>query len=69
MSEQINRGNVTFKHVEKCKHKLNILLLQRKNLTLAIEQLLEDLKNGLRIAYPYKQMKMYNDPSTDPTLI
>jgi len=48
--------------------KLNILLEQRKDLSLAIDQLLEDIESGKKYMKVYKQMKMYNDPDLNPVL-
>lgn len=48
--------------------KLDILLEQRKDLSTAIEELLDDISNGLKYMKVYKQMKMYNDPSLNPVL-
>ena len=41
--------------------KLQGLLIQRKNLSKAIDQLLENISKGNVIISSYKQMKMYND--------
>ncbi|MDR1610884.1 MAG: DUF4254 domain-containing protein [Candidatus Symbiothrix sp.] len=48
--------------------KLNILLEQRKDLSLAIDRLLEDIESGKKYMKVYKQMKMYNDPDLNPVL-
>ena len=55
-------------HQAKCQAKLDTLLQQRADLTLAIDQLLDDLAAGRRIMKLYRQMKMYNDPSLNPSL-
>ncbi len=55
-------------HHAKCQAKLDTLLTQRADLTLAIDQLLEDLAAGRRQMKLYRQMKMYNDPSLNPSL-
>ena len=36
--------------------------------TLAIDQLLDDIEAGRKYMKVYRQMKMYNDPSTNPVL-
>ena len=38
------------------------------DLSLAIDQLLEDIEAGRKYMKVYRQMKMYNDPSTNPVL-
>jgi hypothetical protein len=45
-----------------------VLLEQQKDLSLAIEQLLEDIEAGRKYMKVYRQMKMYNDPATNPIL-
>ncbi|MCQ2077553.1 MAG: DUF4254 domain-containing protein [Bacteroidaceae bacterium] len=68
MSEQVNRVDASEEHREKCRSKLNVLLEQRKDLASAIDQLLDDIEQGRKYMKVYKQMKMYNDPSTNPVL-
>ena len=55
-------------HRAKCQAKLDTLLTQHADLTLAIDQLLDDLAAGRRQMKLYRQMKMYNDPSLNPSL-
>ena len=55
-------------HKRLCQEKLDTLLVQREDLTLAIDQLLEDLRSGRRVMRLYRQMKMYNDPTLNPML-
>ncbi len=68
MREQVERKDATPEHVEKCRSKLNVLLEQQKDLGTAIDQLIEDIAAGRKYMKVYKQMKMYNDPSTNPVL-
>ena len=51
-----------------CRQKLEILMIQRTDLSGAIDQLLADLKTGRKYMKLYKQMKMYNDPLLNPIL-
>ena len=55
-------------HRTRCQAKLDTLLAQRADLTTAIDQLLDDLAAGRRLMRLYRQMKMYNDPSLNPSL-
>ena len=55
-------------HRAKCQAKLDTLLVQRADLTEAIDTLLADLAAGRRRMRLYRQMKMYNDPSLNPSL-
>ncbi|MEN8890320.1 MAG: DUF4254 domain-containing protein, partial [Wenyingzhuangia sp.] len=48
--------------------KLNILLEQRVDLSIAIDDLIADIKNGDKYMKVYKQMKMYNDDELNPML-
>ena len=68
MKEQTERKDASEEHIEKCKSKLNTLCEQQKDLSLAIDQLLDDIQHGRKYMKVYRQMKMYNDPSTNPIL-
>src|SRR5690554_3237425 len=68
MKEQVQRTDVEEDHLYSVKRKLEVLLNQRKDLTQAIGDLLDDLKAGRRVMKVYRQMKMYNDPSLNPVL-
>lgn len=68
MQEQVNRTDASEEHRNKCEAKLQVLLEQQKDLSLAIDQLLEDIEAGRKYMKVYKQMKMYNDPATNPVL-
>ena len=68
MKEQVDREDAETAHRDKCAEKLSVLLEQQKDLGLAIDQLLEDIEAGRKYMKVYRQMKMYNDPSTNPIL-
>ena len=68
MKEQAERTDATSEHVAKCKAKLSVLLEQQKDLSTAIDQLLEDIAAGRKYMKVYRQMKMYNDVDTNPVL-
>ena len=68
MREQVDRKDASDDHKQMCADKLSILLEQQKDLSLAIDQLLEDIEGGKKYMKVYRQMKMYNDPSTNPVL-
>lgn len=68
MQEQVERKDVEAEHREKCEAKLNILLEQQVDLSAAIDQLLADIEQGRIYMKVYRQMKMYNDPATNPVL-
>ena len=68
MKEQAERTDATPEHLAKCKAKLSVLLEQQKDLSTAIDQLLEDIAAGRKYMKVYRQMKMYNDVDTNPVL-
>ena len=68
MKEQTERTDTDQEHIDKCKAKLDVLLEQQVDLSTAIDQLLDDIEAGRKYMKVYRQMKMYNDPSTNPIL-
>ena len=64
-TERVDAGS---RHREEAQKKLEILLLQREDLSLAIDQLLADIASGKKYMKVYRQMKMYNDESLNPVL-
>jgi hypothetical protein len=68
MREQVERTDATAEHRAACQKKLDVLLEQQVDLSTAIDQLLADIEAGRKWMKVYKQMKMYNDPDTNPVL-
>ena len=68
MREQAERPDASADHRAKCQAKLGVLLEQQVDLSTAIDQLLEDIEAGRKYMKVYRQMKMYNDPATNPVL-
>ena len=68
MARETERTDVDEAHREACRRKLEVLLTQQKDLSRAIEELIEDIEAGRKYMKTYKQMKMYNDPSLNPVL-
>jgi hypothetical protein len=68
MEQEVLRKNVSEEHQQKCQKKLSILLEQKIDLSIAIDQLLNDINQGKKYMKVYRQMKMYNDPSLNPVL-
>lgn len=68
MREQAERADASPEHKALCNGKLDVLLEQRHDLSLAIDQLLDDIEAGRKYMKVYRQMKMYNDPATNPVL-
>ena len=68
MQEQVDRQDASDEHRARCQAKLSVLLEQQVDLSTAIDQLLDDSEAGRKYMKVYRQMKMYNDPSTNPVL-
>ena len=65
---EAGRTDVTDTHRDTCRAKLDILLQQRRDLSEAIDTLLDDIAHGRKYMKVYRQMKMYNDPNLNPIL-
>lgn len=68
MQEQVDRKDANESHKEKQQQKLDILLEQRNDLSQSFNDLIADIKSGKRLMKVYRQMKLYNDPTTNPVL-
>ncbi|MFD2037035.1 DUF4254 domain-containing protein [Belliella marina] len=68
MEQETFRKDVPKSHHETCQAKLDILVEQRHDLSQSIDELLDDIAKGKKYMKVYKQMKMYNDPATNPVL-
>ena len=68
MARETERTDVDETHLAACRKKLDVLLSQRTDLSMAIEELIEDIEAGRKYMKTYKQMKMYNDPALNPVL-
>ena len=68
MREEAEREDASIEHRQICGQKLQVLLEQKKDLSLAIDQLLDDIETGKKYMKVYKQMKMYNDDELNPVL-
>jgi Protein of unknown function (DUF4254) len=68
MKEQTERKDATSDHIKSTNAKLAILMEQKSDMQLAFDELIDDIAQGKRRFKVYRQMKMYNDPSLNPTL-
>lgn len=68
MNVEVARTDASPEHIARCRSKLAVLLEQRTDLSTAIDQLLADIESGHKYMKVYRQMKMYNDPDTNPVL-
>lgn len=62
------RPDATDTHRASCQKKLDTLLEQREDLSIAIDDLLDAIASGDKYMKVYKQMKMYNDDELNPVL-
>ena len=68
MEAEVKRTDASSEHIAKCAAKLAVLNEQQIDLSTAIAQLLAYIQAGRKYMKVYRQMKMYNDPSTNPIL-
>ena len=68
MNAEVHRSDASAEHIIACTEKLAVLMEQRKDLSRAIDELLEDIRRGDKYMKVYRQMKMYNDPGLNPIL-
>lgn len=68
MRAEVERDDVDEEHRAACQAKLDVLIQQQADLSIAIEELIEDIEAGRKYMKVYRQMKMYNDPSLNPIL-
>ncbi len=68
MGVEANREDASADHRARCAAKLAVLEEQRADLISAIDTLLDDFAAGRKYMKVYRQMKMYNDPATNPVL-
>lgn len=68
MREEAQREDASEAHRKACMLKLQVLMEQQDDLSLAIDQLLLDIEAGRKYMKVYKQMKMYNDEELNPVL-
>lgn len=68
MREQEEREDASEEHRATCREKRLVLEIQRKDLTTALQQHLDDVFAGRKQVKLYRQFKMYNDPSLNPAI-
>ncbi len=68
MAAETARIDASAEHIARCQAKYDVLAEQLEDLTSAIDTLLDDIAAGRKYMKVYRQMKMYNDPATNPVL-
>jgi len=66
--EQVGRKDVSNTHRETHSEKLQILLEQQQDLMKSFDILIDELTKGNKIMKVYRQMKLYNNPETNPVI-
>jgi hypothetical protein len=67
-AEQIARTNAPEGHSDRNRHRLQILQDQRNDLARCLDRLWQQALAGERSFKLYRQLKMYNDPSLNPSV-
>lgn len=68
MQEQADREDVGAEHRQNSIERLAVLKEQQMDLSTSLNELVDDLADGKMMMKVYRQMKLYNDPSTNPAL-
>ena len=68
MGQQCSRTDVTPERHAEFLAKLRVLEEQDRDLCTSIDQLLTDIEHGRKYMKVYRQMKLYNDPTTNPVI-
>jgi len=68
MREQTERLDASKEHLKKCLERLKVLTAQHSDLTVALQNLFDDLFAGRKQMKIYRQFKMYNDPDSNPAI-
>ena len=66
--EQLERTDVDQSHIDSVQRKIAVCLVQQEDLSLALMQLLSDIRSGVKRHKTYRQLKMYNDPLLNPEI-
>ncbi|MGZ0171046.1 MAG: DUF4254 domain-containing protein [Planctomycetales bacterium] len=68
MAEETGRADADEHHREKCARKLSVIKVQIGDLSTALGELLDGVRNRTRSFRAYYQFKMYNDSDLNPEL-
>ena len=66
--EQQERSDLDPENRGKVLQRINLCEQQQRDLSLALQQLLDDLFSGVKQHRVYRQLKMYNDPALNPAI-
>ena len=68
MAEEAARADAEEQHRSKCSHKLSVIRVQIEDLSAALGELLDGVRDQTRSFRVYYQFKMYNDTELNPQL-
>jgi hypothetical protein len=66
--EEIDRPNAPPGHQDRNRERLSLLSEQRSDLVACLDQLWSGILAGTRRFKIYRQLKMYNDPTLNPSI-
>jgi hypothetical protein len=68
MHEETERRDASAEHISRCATKLATIRRQIQDLSLALDELVTQVRQGTRSFRVYFQFKMYNDAELNPQL-
>lgn len=68
MKQEAARKSASSDHKRKCLEKVAVMLDQQNDLSIAFNELIQDIFSGAKRIRVYRQFKMYNDPSLNPAV-
>ncbi len=68
LEEQLQRTDCEEAHIRKVSDRLVICRVQRLDLKVCFQELMDDIQAGVKRHRTYRQFKMYNDPTMNPYL-
>ncbi|MFC1621572.1 DUF4254 domain-containing protein [Candidatus Omnitrophota bacterium] len=68
LKKELERKNVDKSHIERCANMLNQVDARSEDLSKCLEDLIKDYYSGRKRLKSYKQHKLYNDPTLNPSL-
>ena len=68
MQEQVDRPDASAEHIQSCSVKLQQLIVQKEDLSTALQEFCNEIVAGRKQNKLYQQFKMYNDPSLNPKI-
>ena len=66
--EQAERAGADAEHAQRVADRISLCQQQHRDLSASLQQLLDDIFAGVKRHKTYRQMKMYNDPTLNPSI-